>query len=350
MCPSVMFCAELRGREGAGRSAEVRFGGMGMRALRHGWLFAALFFVPAAAARADLGVGIGVLGDSYSDEYQFYPPHRSTARNWVEILAVTRGLNFGAFSTAGRGEPRNQGFAYNWARSDAETGDMIATGQHTGLAAQVARGEVKIVFIFIGGNDFIHALQSPDPMARLDDVLPRALRNYRTAFETVLAADPEVKLVVATLPDIRDLPEFAGPIREGRLSPTLAEAYTQAIRSYNAQIRALALRQRRVALLDLDLVTRLANRVSLDRAVLMGRQLDRRSPGDAIDHVFLADSRHMGTLGHGFIAQLFIATLNRAFGAGIAPLGDQEVFRFATTLAAPPPVMDVATAAVVGKP
>ena len=44
--------------------------------------------------------GIGVLGDSYSDEYQFYPPHRSTARNWVEILAATRGLNFGRFSTA----------------------------------------------------------------------------------------------------------------------------------------------------------------------------------------------------------------------------------------------------------
>ncbi len=30
---------------------------------------------------------IGVLGDSYSDEYQFYPPDRSTAQNWVEILA-----------------------------------------------------------------------------------------------------------------------------------------------------------------------------------------------------------------------------------------------------------------------
>src|SRR5690348_14161908 len=96
---------------------------------------------PLAPARAGWRGGIGVLGDSYSDEYQFYPPHRSSARNWVEILALTRGMNFGEFTAASRGEPRNGGYAYNWARSDATSEDMIATGQHTGLASQVARGE-----------------------------------------------------------------------------------------------------------------------------------------------------------------------------------------------------------------
>src|SRR3954468_6540448 len=93
-----------------------------------------------STARAGSPGGIGVLGDSYSDEYQFYPPDRSTARNWVEILAATRRLDFGAFSADRRGEPRNQGYAYNWARSDATTDDLIAAGQHTGLAAQVAGG------------------------------------------------------------------------------------------------------------------------------------------------------------------------------------------------------------------
>ena len=83
-----------------------------------------------------------MLGDSYSDEYRFYPPDRTTARNWVEILASTRGLDFGPYAAESRGEPRNQGYAFNWARSDATTDDLIATGQHTGLAAQVARGEV----------------------------------------------------------------------------------------------------------------------------------------------------------------------------------------------------------------
>src|SRR3954451_4652943 len=102
-----------------------------------------LLALPPAAPAAMPG-GIGVLGDSYSDEYQSYPPDRATASNWVEILAATRGLDFGRFDDQGRGEPRNRGFAYNWARSDATTDTMIAAGQHTGLARQIARGEVRI--------------------------------------------------------------------------------------------------------------------------------------------------------------------------------------------------------------
>ena len=149
-------------------------------------LLAAMVLGPLRGATAGLSGGIGVLGDSYSDEYRFYPPDRSTARNWVEILTETRGLNFGSFSVASRGEPRNQGFEFNWARSDATTDDLIASGQHTGVAAQVARGEVGLVFVFIGGNDFINALNSADPAAALRSILPRALANYRVAVRTVL--------------------------------------------------------------------------------------------------------------------------------------------------------------------
>ena len=43
---------------------------------------------------SDLIEGIGVIGDSISDEYRFYAPDRATARNWVEILASSRGLYF----------------------------------------------------------------------------------------------------------------------------------------------------------------------------------------------------------------------------------------------------------------
>src|SRR6202007_1681292 len=60
-------------------------------------------------------VTVGALGDSYTDEYRFYPPDRSRARNWIEILAANRGIRFGPFTTKSRGSPRNQGFAFNWA-------------------------------------------------------------------------------------------------------------------------------------------------------------------------------------------------------------------------------------------
>src|SRR5437764_3970064 len=118
-----------------------------MNTTRSTLLTLALFLSPHAAALAGPLGGIGVLGDSYSDEYQFYPPDRSTARNWVEILANARGLNFGRYSVESRGEPRHQGFEFNWARSDATTTDLITSGQHTGLAGQVARGEVGVVVI-----------------------------------------------------------------------------------------------------------------------------------------------------------------------------------------------------------
>ncbi len=298
---------------------------------------AVLLLVPHTIARAGMLGGIGILGESYSDEYAFYPPDRSTARNWVEILAATRGLDFGRFNEEGRGEPRNGGFAYNWARSDATTEDMIATGQHTGLAAQVARGEVKLAFVFIGGNDFINALKSPDPEAALAATLPRALANHRLAVEVLLAADPEVRLVLATLPDIRHLPEFAGPIADGRIPRRRVASFSAAIARYNAQIRAMAASDPRVALADLDLATRAANLVSARYALVGGRHLDRLHPANDLDHFFLADVRHLGTIGQGLIAQLFVNVVNAEFDAGIEPLTDAEILSYARSHASPSP-------------
>ena len=53
--------------------------------LRRSW-YALVLLAVSKPAHAGLPVGIGVLGDSYSDEYEFYPPDRPTARSWVEIL------------------------------------------------------------------------------------------------------------------------------------------------------------------------------------------------------------------------------------------------------------------------
>jgi len=303
-----------------------------------GLLAVALLSAPLASAQAGLPGGIGVLGDSYSDEYQFYPSDRAVARNWVEMLAEIRGLDFGRFDAQGRGEPRNQGYEYNWARSDATTNDMVRTGQHKGLAAQVACGEVALVFIFIGGNDFINAMKSPDPVATLDEVLPRALANYRAAVQTMLEASPDVQLVLATLPDICNLLEFAVPIRAGRIPKALAYAYARANGRYNAQIRSYAATEKRVAIIDLDLSKRAANLVSPDHVYFAGRKLDRLHPGNDLDHFFLADVRHPGTLGQSMLARMFVDMVNYRFGAGIAPLGDREVLDFTASLGpAPPP-------------
>jgi GDSL-like Lipase/Acylhydrolase len=270
-------------------------------------------------------LSIGVMGDSYSDEYEFYPPDRSRARSWVEILARARGLNFGAFATESRGEPRNQGFAHNWARSDADTTDLIRDGQHLGLAGQVARGEVGVVVIFIGGNDFIHALASEDRSGVADQILQRAIRNLDLAVKTVLDASPTVQVFVATVPDILELPMFAAPIRSGHLSPSVVTAYSKAISRYNWHIRQETLTNPRIALVDLSLATRLAPRPDGTHAVLLGRRLDWIRPANDLDHAFLADARHISTLVQGMLANYVINALNARLHARIKPLSLGEI-------------------------
>ncbi len=74
----------------------------------------------------DLTEGIGVIGDSISDEYRFYAPDRATARNWVEILAASRGFYFGDPILASGGSTEDRRFAYNWSQSGATTTSLIA--------------------------------------------------------------------------------------------------------------------------------------------------------------------------------------------------------------------------------
>src|SRR5436305_173252 len=90
---------------------------------------------PAVAAP----LGFGALGDSLGDEYQFRGSPLAGARNYVELLAGSRGLNFGQFTTANRGEPRNQGYEFNFANAGENTpagvtgADLFALGEVQGL-------------------------------------------------------------------------------------------------------------------------------------------------------------------------------------------------------------------------
>ncbi len=318
--------------------------------MRTRWFLAAVGFLSLLGPSARAG-GVGVLGDSYSDEYQFYAPHRSTARNWVEILAATRGVDFGEFRPGGWGEPRNQGYAYNWARSGATSADMIATGQHTGLAVQVAKGEVTAAVLFVGGNDFIYALQSDDPRSALAGLGRKAAENVKVAAETLLAASPRVRLVIATVPDILDLPEFRDASRGVRPEPALAGLVLAEMGVFNAEIRRMAGARDRVVVFDFARVS-LAARVLWPRTIAVsGRRIDRHRSADTLDGLFLADERHLGTISQGLLAKLLLDVLNRKCDAGIPPLDDREVVAFAESLSTPasasaptrPPVIPVSS-------
>ncbi len=302
-------------------------------------IFLILLFVllnPQTKLRAGILPGVGVLGDSYSDEYQFYPPDRCTARNWVEILAETHRLDFGAFSTEPRDEPRNRGYAYNWARSFATSNEMIAQGQHTGLAEQVGQGLVQYVVILIGGNDFLLATCAADPVEALRASEVGAYENLRRALSPILGASDRVRALIATLPDIRDLPEVRDAIAAGTISSEAAVAAGESIWRYNRRIYALAAAEPRVAVIDLYLTTRIVGSVATTRVRIDGQELDRIHPDNNIDHFFLADGRHVGTVAQGMLARLIVEILDSRFQAGIPHLSDHEVMDFAREIASRP--------------
>ena len=137
---------------------------------------------------------IGSLGDSLTDEYEFYGPDRTAARNWVQILGNTRAaeVDFGAFTTMDRGETRNQGYAQDWARSGAQAVGPDVSGANTFFTQQYLGGfepgapglinqpgglsNVDVVTILIGANDFVNAIEQSVLMP-MGNSLPATLFN-----------------------------------------------------------------------------------------------------------------------------------------------------------------------------
>jgi hypothetical protein len=316
--------------------------------LSHGGASAALAGVTATSARAvnvfalppvPFVGPIGTLGDSYTDEYRFYTPDRSTARNWVEILHSLRGVSFGPFSLKSRGEPRDQGFAYNWARSDATSVDMI-NNQLPGLTAQVAAGKVQYAWIFIGGNDFLHLLDAAAAGQIPPANLPAAVQattaqlelNFLIATETLLAANPNVKLVVSTLPDISATPAAQLAAANNPLARQLLQGISLATASYNNEIAAIAASSNRIALVDLAAVTKQTAQSPTGTISFGGQTIDLITPSDEWHHFFLADTIHVGTVGQGIIADEFALSIDQKFGAQLFPPSPQEIVRFAAVI------------------
>ncbi|HRN69615.1 MAG TPA: hypothetical protein PLS49_00390, partial [Candidatus Woesebacteria bacterium] len=88
--------------------------------------FIETYLVPTPTISQTKLTGLGILGDSQSDEYRAddnrganYP---TTTLNWVEILVQERNINIGEWGVWQ--EPRRSGYAYNWARTGATAASM----------------------------------------------------------------------------------------------------------------------------------------------------------------------------------------------------------------------------------
>lgn len=274
--------------------------------------------------------GFGVLGDSNADEYRADDDrggaYAATTLNWVELLRQRRGVDFGEWGS--RPEPRRSGYAYNWARSGATAATLVASGQHTGLAAQIEAGIVSNVAIDIGTNDF-----NTDAYERIYDgslsgeALDRKIDDFighvTEAVDTILASGSP-RIILALVADRGLDPSFA----VGFPDPQGRARATGAVEETNARLRALgdargfptwdpnALGQDLVARIDAQ-----------GRLGVGGELIDILERGAEPHHARLDDGAgHMGTVMAGFYANAFIIeSLSDHHGIGIEPLSDSEI-------------------------
>jgi hypothetical protein len=291
----------------------------------------------ASAPPPDILRGVGLIGASTLDEYRGTDNrggrYASVTYNMAELLVLLRGFNLGAWGDWG--EPRRTGYEYNWARSGATSSSMISQGQHTGLAEQVASGEVTFVFILIGANDFgphigssyadIYEGRMSD--AQLQEKVEAAIANVTLATDTILEAGV-LGMGVSLFPhwhlDLATLEQFPDAARRQRVEDAIA--------AINEGIRAMAA-ERDIFIVDpavfvLDLLPQLDENGKIE---VGGVLIDFINRGNSPYHARLDDqSGHTGTILSGLMANhYFIEPLNHFYNAGIAPLRPEELLKAA---------------------
>lgn len=262
--------------------------------------------------------GIGVIGDSDSDEYVFADKGRQTAENYVELLAETRKLDFGEFSAAGRAAPRNEGYANNWAESGATSTDMIADGQVKGMASQAEAGKISVGIVYIGSNDLSKAMRSRNPAHFLSEAVKTVMSNINTAVRRLRKARPTLKIIVATVIDVSLLPHTQDAVKNGDVSEDALEQVREATADLNEQIMKLPAHDSRIAVADV--AGEVQKMVASPTLTLGPAKISTDKTGDDPNYLFLADGLHLGTAAQGLVANSFIRTLASAFGFKIKPL------------------------------
>jgi hypothetical protein len=291
--------------------------------------------IASGGSSAGSQIHLGIMGDSNSDEYRADENDRggtyaSTTLNWNEQLQRYRGIDIGSW---GRWSgSRRGGYEYNWALTGSTAEDVVATGQATGLAQQVAAGRINTVVLYVGANDFAiwnntYANIYKDVLAgeALKEYIDNIVSSIATAIDTVRTAGA-VNIIVTNLLDRSQGAGFIARFPD----PAKRQTVTNAIIAVNVGIDNLVRARRNVALVDLYNYLdspKYKSRINLARStVTVGReQISFATPEDEPHHVMLSDDEHSGTVVQCLLANyIFIDPINSKFGRRIKPFTDEE--------------------------
>ncbi|MFP6619269.1 MAG: Ig-like domain-containing protein [Pirellulaceae bacterium] len=286
--------------------------------------------------------GFGVVGDSLSDEYA--QETYSYARNWVELLATESHFDLGRHETQSGnplqwGEPRREGYEYNWARSGANSDSLLKSGQHTGLAKQIQQRQVRHAVLAIGQNDF-----HPDPegYADGDDVaydniyhgtwssqeitsyVNTVANNIETAATTLLADG--VDLVISNVADYG----FTPTVRQYYTNATMRQRVASVISQLNQQIDSLA-QQYHITLVDLAgfATDVFGTNTQVISSQQIGGVVITNDAGTEATHAFVHDGVHPHTVTQAIMANLCMEGMNRGYGLDLDQYSEQEMVEFA---------------------
>ncbi|MBI5760864.1 MAG: hypothetical protein HZA46_20270, partial [Planctomycetales bacterium] len=282
--------------------------------------------------------GLGIAGDSLSDEYLH--EDYDYARNWVELLAQQKGVNVGVQNntTLGdaddRGEPRREGgYAFDWARAGATTQTLLLSGEHTGLATQITAGQVSHAVLAIGQNDFIFEsniyagiYNSAIPAADVQAYADAVVWNISKALTTLKSTN--VKLVLSNTADYGLAPATAFV---GFTDPVKRELVTTVISGVNARILELA-RDHQIPLANLFEFSKAflgtnaapiaSQTVGGNVIVNTATTLVAQDPHAAFVH----DGIHPGTVVSAFLSNLYLHAIRQGYGEASPTLfTEQEI-------------------------
>jgi len=261
----------------------------------------------------------GVLGDSFSNEYEFYQG-RINMRNFVEQLASAGIANFGTFSTRGS-STHGPGYANDWAANGVTSADLARQVQ--GLLPAVASSSVQYVTLFIGGNDFEHACVASNPQAAMSGLASTIIGRIQTTVSQLLAASPTVKIVLCTLEELEETPRLENLVQQGVIRQKTLVLADQQQGFVNAALKSMTRHSSRVAIADFESQL---NAVSAQPTFTVGDfTVNTTTTGQNPGNLFLNDSEHIGTIEQGLLANLFVNAIDSKFAVNIPTLTTAQI-------------------------
>jgi lysophospholipase L1-like esterase len=303
----------------------------------HTWsnaISAGVLLATTATAMAQPIGGLGIAGDSLSNEYYEFGWY--SARSWPQILLDARGINLGptaAEAGIDSWDPRRwYGNQYNFARGGATTDALVLENSTWALYDLARARSITHVVIGASGNDlatwnnftYVAIYEDTWSTARKNAWADSSVANVREAVQGVLASG--TKVVLLNMPDFGVMPFYHAqhfPDPAGRLRVTAV------VQRINSGLRQVA-DEFHIPLVDL---------FSLDQAIfgpvqspretiLVGGkvvQLQAADPGTQPLTGFVSDNIHFNTIIQAMWANAIITALNGAYHTGIAPLTEEEM-------------------------